>query len=104
MSYALCFAEDFFWGDGSTPLEEIKPSARPTSVFQALVSMTDAAWEELAREVFHCEAEYLDVPTVIDHILSVNTCRNLDSPVEVSIDSDGWYTVHVYESRKEKHR
>lgn len=99
MAYALSFADEFFWG--SIPHDELKPSPRPTSVYQAALSLSDAAWAALARDVFHCPPEYLDPETVVSKVQETNTCRNLDSPVEVLIDPDGWYSLFIHETRKE---
>lgn len=100
MAYALSFAPEFFWGDGSVASDDLAPSNRPTSVYQAIVSLTDDQWAALARDVFHCPPEYLDPPTVLAKV-ETDTCRNLDSPVEVLIDPDGYYTVFVYDDPKE---
>lgn len=90
MAYALCFSESFFWG------EDDQPSARPTSVFQALISMAPEDWHLMAHEVFGVEPDRLDADTVMARVLETNTCRNLDSPVEVFIDSEGFHTILVY--------
>jgi len=39
---------------------------------------------------------------VVVKVQETDTCRNLDSPVEVFIDSEGWHTLLVYDSRKEQ--
>ena len=94
MSYALCFAPEFFWG--KVPVEKMKPSDRPTSVYQAILSLTDEQWVALAREEFGIEPNDLDVETVIQRVIETNTCRNLDPPVEIWVDQDGFFTVLVY--------
>lgn len=96
MAYALSFADSFFWGDGSVAPEELRPSDRPTSVYQAILSLSDDEWAALARELFGVQPDFLDIETVLDRVLSSNTCRNLDSPVEVYIDPDGDFTLLVY--------
>ena len=66
MLYSLSFAPEFFWG--TVPIEKLKPSPRPTSVYQAVLSFPHDRWAELARDVFHCGPDNLDVETVIQKI------------------------------------
>jgi hypothetical protein len=94
MSYALCFAPEFFWG--KVPVEKMKPSDRPTSVYQAILSLTDEQWAALAREEFGIEPNDLDVEMVSQRVIENDSCRNLDSPVEVYIDCDGFFSVLVH--------
>jgi hypothetical protein len=97
MTYALSFARDFFWGDPSGSQEQMDSSKHPTSVCQAIISISQQEFRTLAREVFHTEPECLDVATVIEKIRETNTCRNLNSPVEVFIDPDGNHSILVYD-------
>lgn len=94
MSYALSFAPEFFWG--TVPLDELKPSECPTSVYQALLSLSDKQWASLARETFGVEPNDLELEMVVHRIIETNICRNLDSPVEIFIDQDGFHSVLVY--------
>ncbi len=96
MGYALSFAPEFFWGDGSVPREDLKPSRRPKCVYQALISLSEHEWNSLAHDVFHCPPESLDLDLVMRQILQTDTCRNLDNPVEVFIDPEGWYRLLIY--------
>ena len=82
MPYALSFAPDFFWGDGSIPPEDLPRNDRPTSVAQAIASLSQETWNALAREVFGVDGAHLDLPTVLAKVMETNTCRNLDPPVE----------------------
>ena len=100
MSFALSFGPEFFWGDGSVDPKSLKRVEQPTSVYQALLNLTEHEWACLARDVFHVEPEYLEPETVMAKIQETNTCRNLDPPVEILIDAEGWYSVLVYD-RKE---
>ena len=95
MLYSLSFAPEFFWGTVS--IEMLKPSPHPTSVYQAVLSLPNDRWTEMARDVFQCDPDNLDVETVIQKIEETNTCANLDPPVRVHIDPDGWFSVLVYE-------
>ena len=94
MSYALSFAPQFFWGDA--PVEKIRPSERPRSVYQAILSLPDERWAALAREEFGVEPNELDVETVMQRVIETDTCRNLDPPVEVWIDQGGFFSVFVF--------
>lgn len=94
MSYALSFAPEFFWG--RVPVEKMKPSDRPRSVYQAILSLTDEQWASLARGEFGVEPNDLDVETVMQRVIETDRCRNLDAPVEVYIDRDGSFSVVVH--------
>ena len=65
------------------------------------MSLPDETWATIARDVFHCPPDNLDVPTVLAKVQETDTCRNLDSPVDVFIDVDGYYTVLVFDNLKE---
>ena len=94
MPYSLSFSEDFFI-DGDS--EEVQPSNRPTSVYQAILSMSQAKWNEIACEVFHVKPNHLDPTLVLDRIRQTDTCSNLENPVQVWIDREGWYDILVYD-------
>ena len=103
MPFELSFAEDFFCSEGYDDLCDHPPkSDRPTSIMQALVSMSPQRWMEMVREVFGAErADEVSYREVMNHIKVVNTCSDLRSPVEVWIDGEGWFRVSVYENREE---
>ena len=92
MAFGLSFAEEFFYGE-----DWEHKSDRPTSVAQALYSMPEDRWNEMCREVFDCDPEYVDVDTVMEKVWETDTCTDLTPPVEVWIDSEGYYRVEVYE-------
>lgn len=94
MSYALSFAPEFFWAE--VPVEKIRPSERPRSVYQAILSLPDERWAALARDEFGVEPDHLDVETVLQRVIETDTCRNLDPPVEVWIDQGGFFSVLVF--------
>ena len=98
MSYALSFAPEFFWGDESA--SEPTSTDRPTSVLQALKCLPDDQWDALSRDLFGVEPSELEPDIVMQRILETNTCRNLDSPVEVYIDHEGFYLILVYDKEK----
>ena len=95
MPYALSFSEEFFCD--SDP-EEVRPSNWPTSVYQAILSMSQAKWNEITREVFAEDPNRLDPLTVLHRIRQTHTCSNLESPVQVWIDREGFYDVLVYDA------
>ena len=94
-TYGLSFSSEFYL-DGD--LLNVKPSARPTSVYQAIIGMRDDAWRHLAEDVFGCEAEWLDPIDVLAKVGETNACGNLDSPVEVWIDEDGDHVLRIYDA------
>ena len=96
MAYSHSFSEGFYADD---EFESIKPSDRPTSVYQAILSIQEEQWKQIAQEVFGVEPEHLDPMVVFDRIRETDTCSNLDSPVWVWIDEEGWHRVPVYDKR-----
>ena len=96
MPYSLSFSEDFFI-DGDP--EEVRPSDWPTSVYKAILSMSEAKCNAIACEVFHVTPNRLDPLVVLDRIRQTNTCSNLENPVQVWIDHAGWYDLLVYDGR-----
>lgn len=96
MGYALSFSASFFVGDGRISPEDMRPTATPTCVYQALISMSEDAWTALAEDVFAVSPDHLDLETVMRKIVETNTCLNLDPPVRVCIDLEGFHTVLVF--------
>jgi hypothetical protein len=105
MSYSLSFSEEFFT-DKTYPYET-KPSERPTTVYQAIISLRKHELMAIAKDVLKCKHPYLEVTAedfagkVLDKVRETNTCSDIFSrsgtPVSVWIDPEGWYTVEVYE-------
>ena len=70
---------------------------------RAMLSAAD--WIEVVGEGDSCESglkltDELEPDMVMQRILETNICRNLDSPVEVYIDHEGFYSILVYEKEK----
>lgn len=97
MSFSLSFSEEFF----SLPGElydgaEYPHGDTPYSVIGAIRAMDETEYDEMCREVFKCEGEYVSAEMVLDRICVIYTCRDLTSPVEVYIDTEGWFSVFVH--------
>jgi len=90
MSFSHSFSADFYDGVYGT-------RKRPACVREALEVMPKRKWNSMCRDVFHCKPEYVDVDTVMAKIVETNTVSNLDSPVEVWIDEEGYYRIDVYD-------
>lgn len=56
MAYGLSFSDDFFL---DTDPDAVRSAERPTSVFQAILSLQSDQWDRLAREVFRVEPDLL---------------------------------------------
>lgn len=84
MSYRLTFDDDFYSG-GSTNVSDT-----PTSVEQALISMEN--WDEMIEDMGYPDS----LEAVMEIVMETDTSTNLNSPVEVWIDPDGFYTIFVY--------
>jgi len=93
MTYALSFSNDFLMGDDP----ELQPSLRPTSVLQAILSLSEQQRIQLARDIFGVSPDRLSAEMILDRAVATNTCENLDSPVRVWIDEAGFHTLLVYD-------
>jgi len=67
------FPESFFYGGG------VK---RPTSIYQALNSMTSEDWYEMIDDLFS-DNDKFTICDIIDKIKKTNTCSGTDFPIEV---------------------
>ena len=105
MSYSLSFSESFF-ADETFPYETER-SDRPTTVYQAIISLPKADQLAIAREVMKSPHPVLFVQSesfacdVLDRVRETDACADLGSPVEVYIDPEGWYSVLVYDAEVE---
>jgi hypothetical protein len=98
MAYGLSFSPEFFEGRDRSGDTEPPEMSRPRSVADAVMRLSQDTWNELAENVFGIDPSQLDLAAVLSKIVETNTCHNLDSPVEVYIDPDGDFTVHVYDA------
>jgi len=94
MSHALSFAEQFHYPED---LEQVKTSERPTSVYQAVLSLSQDNLTEVAREVFHVHPQHLNAEMIMKKIRQTDTCATLSPPVAVWIDEEGDFLVQVYD-------
>ena len=95
MAYSLSFSDSFFSGS-HLPDEEIEPSRQPTSVYQAILSLSREERASIAHDVFAVAADDLDPDEIMRWVEETDTCTNLVPPVEVWIDRDGAHTLLVY--------
>lgn len=96
MPYELSFSPEFFSHEDEPYSGAPGPSDRPTSVWQALDSMSDEDWHSMCLSL-GLSPDFTDYETIIDMIHQTNRCSSLTSPVEVWIDPEGIHTVLVYE-------
>lgn len=104
MSYSLSFSPEFFYAEGE-PYDRadlaLNAEGEPYSVYSAICLMSEKRkldWNRMAREVFGCKGEHLTAEAVLEKIQETDTCGTLSSPVDVWIDSEGYYTVDVHEA------
>ncbi len=96
MTYSLSFSSEFFCNGDP---DAMHPSRRPTSVYQAILSMRADRWAEMASDVFGVEPDRLDPWSVLEKVRETDTCSSLDSPVRVWIGEEGFYGVDVHDRR-----
>lgn len=90
------FGEDFFWG-GTLHLNP-GDDKKPISVAEALCLMPEKKWERMCAAIFpDQDREEIGLDEVMDWVRKVNTCRNLNTPIEVFLDPEGLYTVFVHD-------
>lgn len=104
MSYSLSFSPEFFLAQGE-PYDRsdlaLNAEGEPYSVYSALCLMRDkrpAEWNRMAKDLWSCPGKCLDPETVLERIQETDRCGTLSVPVDVWIDSEGHYTVEVYEA------
>ena len=95
MTFSLSVSPEFFYGTDSVEL--IEHSDRPSSVLQAIISLSADQRQKIAREVFECESAVLSDDLILHRVLKTDTCTDLTPPVEVWIDQDGIHTLHVFD-------
>ena len=97
--YDLSFSQEFFWNNSEHP--EVTDKA--SSIYEALFNLSLNNRDELngiIKDVLGYDVKkLLALPETIFHELTskaieYNTCRNLNSPVEVFINEN--YSVFVY--------
>jgi len=96
VSYLLSFADEVFIHDD---FDLIRPSKRPVSVYQAVLSISENTWRKMACDVFGIRPDRLMPAAVLDKIIETDTCSNLAVPVEVWIDAEVDFSVRVYDQR-----
>jgi len=94
VTHTLDFSGDFFLHDDP---ESIGPSERPLSLYQAIVSIEEGTWRDLARRVFRVAPGLLTPDMVFGRAVETDACGNPISPVDVWIDPEGCYMVIVHD-------
>lgn len=92
-------SSDFYMG-----LNDDVVSERPVTVMQAILSMKvlePERWNDMAQEVFGIPGHMLTEDEVLDQIMEVDTVTTLTPPVEVWIDSEGYYTLAVWDEEQD---
>lgn len=103
--YGLSFSDEFFYGDGTYDYYSMPPSNRPTSVLQAIVSLSEEEKKAIARDVLGVPKDLLDVSIqcedfeakVLDKVRETDLCDDFYAPVTVYIDPDQFYSLIIYE-------
>lgn len=94
MSYAHSFSPDFY-GDPDQPRKQ----GRPICVVDALASMPEEQWREMIADMFPGrDSHAVSLSEVLDAVMETDSVSNLDAPVEVWIDRDGFHRVFVYDT------
>lgn len=91
MAFSHSFAADFY-GD----VYNAAPCKRPTNLADAIASIDEETWAAMAADIFDCAPEFLDVETVFLTAIKTDTVGDYCTPVDVWIDSEGFYRVDVY--------
>ena len=59
--------------------------------------MPEEEWGVMCRDLFpDDDTEDISVTEVLELVRKTNTCSNMDTPVEVWIDENGYHTVRVW--------
>lgn len=93
MSYGLEFTEEFF---GDPHIERRWDVEEPESIAEALAAMPEEEWGVMCRDLFPDDPENIGVAEVLEMVRRTNTCSNLDTPVDVWIDENGYHIVRVW--------
>jgi hypothetical protein len=91
MPFSHSFSPDFYGC-----VHESGPCDKPTNLADAIASIDKETWDDLAKTVFDCPGEFLTVETVYEKARETDTVTDLCTPIEVWIDSEGYYRVEVY--------
>lgn len=98
MPYELSFAPEFFLAEGEPYDGGPEHGDRPCSVWGAiLLALGDPVQRAEIAAVVRCLPQFLTPEEVLEQVQKVNTCSNLDTPVRVWIDSEGWLTLAVWD-------
>ena len=80
-------------------LKDLRISVTDRCNFRCNYCMPHDEYARMARDCFDTTPDMLTPEAVLDRIRETDTCTDLRSPVEVWIDSHGFHTVRVHDSR-----
>ena len=97
MAYSHSFSDDFYMVEDDDQLRPIdfEDGRLPTTVWQAILAMPEADYQEMCRELFN--REDVEIGDIMSMIRDTDTVGTFSSPVDVWIDSDGYFSINVYE-------
>ena len=90
MSFSHSFSEDFYGSE-----DEAVKTRNPTTVWDAIASLSHSFRVDLAEHYFDKPEPDLTDQEIFDAIRSTDTVTDLSSPIEVWIDEEGEYTITV---------
>ncbi len=94
MTYEHSFTHQFY-GDVYNPSR----SSRPTTVADALASMSDDEWSGMIQDLFpDAKSESIGLEQILAMVLETNTVSSLQPPVEVWIDREGVHMILVHDA------
>lgn len=93
MAFELSNFSPEFYGDINEPVS----SAKPTTIADAIASLTVEERKIIAKEVFNLDSEFVSDTAIYEQVLRVSTVHSLTSPVAVFIDEHGYHVLRVHD-------
>lgn len=93
--FEASFSPEFWYGEYGT--DDAEPSEYPTSVFQAIISMSDEDYAAAVEGILGSYIEHTGPRELLRAAQETNTVTDLRSPVEVWLDEQGHHRVRVYD-------
>lgn len=96
MAFDLSFSPEFFFQEGE-PYDRhdlaINEEGNPISLWSAIEMLSDSELESISKVL---NVQSISSEMIISQIEKVNTCSNLNSPVEVWVDKNGYIKIKVW--------